>query len=144
VYTSVTHIWLGANEVDELVLAITNKLLARNLRFRRLLLFDARKMLLSRLCADEFCVLWSYFLTSSGGKDDGSAPDNIDSIRVELAAVDDKRRRRELCQLISSHFVFSFLLCTVLFVGSTVYCDRVVSFFSFFINCFFAFRSLWL
>jgi hypothetical protein len=55
-------------------------------------------MLLSRLCADEFGVLWSYFLTSSEGEDDGSAPDNIDSIRAELAAVVDERRRRELCR----------------------------------------------
>jgi len=98
VNTSVTSIKLEVNEVDESVRAVADKLLARNLRIRRLLLFDARQMLLSRLCADEFGVLWSYFLTSSEVVDDGSAPDNIDSIRAELAAVVEERLRRELCR----------------------------------------------
>jgi hypothetical protein len=98
VNTSVTSIKLDMNDVDESVRAAANTLTARNLRFRRLLLFDARQMLLSRLCADEFGVLWSYFLTSSKSVEDGLAPDNIDSIRAELAAVVDERHRRELCR----------------------------------------------
>jgi hypothetical protein len=55
-------------------------------------------MLLSRLCADEFGVLWRYFIDSSAGDDDGAAPENIDSMRIELAAVVTERARRELCR----------------------------------------------
>jgi hypothetical protein len=56
-------------------------------------LFDARQMLLSRLCGDECGVLWQYFIKSSVGEDDGAAPANIDAIRVELAAVVNERLR---------------------------------------------------
>ena len=55
-------------------------------------------MLMSRLCGDEFGVLWKYFIASSAGKDDGAAPDNIESIRIELAAVVTERQRLELCR----------------------------------------------
>jgi hypothetical protein len=86
------------------------EVLGRNTRFRCLFLFDARQMLLSVLCADECGVSWPYFANeyekygSLGGRrccrelcGDGSkphAPDQIEAIRVEFAAVVEERRRR--------------------------------------------------
>jgi hypothetical protein len=95
---SVTNIDLFDSEVDESVCVIVDKLFARNKRIRRLLLFDARKMLLSRLCSDEIGVVWLYFLNNSNGADDGTAPADIESIRAELAVVVDEHYRRKLCQ----------------------------------------------
>jgi hypothetical protein len=93
----VTAIDLTDNGLDESVCAIVDIMLARNRRFRCLLLFDARRVLLSRLCNDEVGVVWSYFLASFGvDADDGAAPGNIEWIRVELAAFVDERCRREL------------------------------------------------
>jgi DNA repair exonuclease SbcCD ATPase subunit len=100
VNTSLTAIFLDGNAVDEKlrarVCALANE---RNVRFRRLLLFDARQMLLSRLrgSGDECGVVWLYFIESSANDvDDGAVPDDIDSIRIELAAVVTERRRREM------------------------------------------------
>jgi hypothetical protein len=98
VNTSVSTLELDGNGIDESNRAIVDALVARNKRFRSLFLFDARQMLMSRLCSDEFGVLCKYFIASSAGKDDGAAPDDIESIRVELAAVVNERRRRELCR----------------------------------------------
>jgi hypothetical protein len=92
----VTSIELYGNVIEKSNRASVDALIARNKRFRSLFLFDARQMLMSRLCSDEFGVLWSY--ESSAGDDDGAAPDDIESIRVELAAVVDERQRRELCR----------------------------------------------
>jgi hypothetical protein len=97
VNTSVTMINLDDTELDESYYARVDELTARNKGFRQLFLFDARQMLMSRLCSDEFGVLWSYFFTDAK-VDDGAAPDDIESIRVELAAVVKERRRRELCR----------------------------------------------
>jgi septal ring factor EnvC (AmiA/AmiB activator) len=55
-------------------------------------------MLLSRLrgSGDECGVVWLYFISSNAGNDDGAVPDDIESIRIDLAAVVNERRRREL------------------------------------------------
>jgi hypothetical protein len=37
-----------------------------------------------------------FFIGSDAGDDDGAVPDDIESIRIELAAVVNERRRREL------------------------------------------------
>jgi hypothetical protein len=92
--TSVTDIGFE----DESEWDIITALVARNKRFRSLFLFDARQMLMSRLCSDEFGVLWKYFIASSAGDDDGAVPDNVESIRIELAAVVNERQRREHCR----------------------------------------------
>jgi hypothetical protein len=81
---------------DESEWDMITALVPRNKRFRSLFLFDARQMLMSRLCSDEFGVLWSYFIDSSAGDDDGAVPDNIASIRFELVAIVNERRRDEL------------------------------------------------
>jgi hypothetical protein len=81
---------------DESLCAAVQRLVTRNSRFRRLCLYDAREMLKLRLCSDEYGVVWSYFITSSAGTDDGAAPDNVESLRVEMAAVVDERRHYAL------------------------------------------------
>jgi hypothetical protein len=50
-------------------------------------------MLLWLMCADECGVVWLYLL-ESGDKDGIVAPDNVESIRAEFAAVVAERRRR--------------------------------------------------
>jgi hypothetical protein len=67
--------------------------MARNKRLRRLFLFDARRMLLSVMCADECGVVWPYLL-DSGDTDGIVAPDNVETLRAEFAAVVEERRRR--------------------------------------------------
>jgi methyl-accepting chemotaxis protein len=69
-------------------------LVARNRRLRQLFLFDARRMLLSLMCADECSVVWPYLL-KSGDTDGEVAPSNLEMIRAEFAAVVEERRRRE-------------------------------------------------
>jgi septal ring factor EnvC (AmiA/AmiB activator) len=60
-------------------------------------LFDARRMLLSLMCADECSVTWPYLLVK-GDTDGIVAPDNLETIRAEFASVVEERRRRELCR----------------------------------------------
>jgi hypothetical protein len=99
VNTSLTSVFFGFdNAIDASKIGCVNALLSRNKRLRSLFLFDARQMLLSRLCGDEFGVLWSYFIASSAGTDDGAAPYDIDAIRRELATVVNERQRRDLCR----------------------------------------------
>jgi hypothetical protein len=74
-------------------LALADTLIALNKRFRHLFLFDAWRMLLSLICADECGVVWPYFL-ENGDKDGITAPDNIETLRAEFAAVAEERRRR--------------------------------------------------
>jgi hypothetical protein len=50
-------------------------------------------MLLSLMCADECGVVWPYLL-ASGDKDGIVAPDNVEMVRAEFAAVVEERRRR--------------------------------------------------
>jgi hypothetical protein len=98
VNTLLTTIYLEGDAVDEKMCDKVDALTDRNERFRRLFLFDARQMLLSRLrgCGDECGVVWLYFIASNADNDDGAVPDDIESIRIDLAAVVDERRRREL------------------------------------------------
>jgi hypothetical protein len=56
-------------------------------------LFDARRMLLSIMCADECGVVWPYLL-ERGDTDGVAAPDNLESIRAEFEGVVAERRRR--------------------------------------------------
>jgi hypothetical protein len=85
--TSVTSINIG-DTVD-----ILDDVLARNKQLRRMFLFDTRKMLLSVVCSDLCGVVWPYLL-DSGDTDGMEAPDNIDELRAEFAAVVEKRRGR--------------------------------------------------
>jgi hypothetical protein len=72
VNTSLTRIDLDGNyNIDKSNRARIDALIARNKRFRSLFLFDARKMLLSLMCADECGVVWPYLLGS--GNTDGCA-----------------------------------------------------------------------
>jgi Ran GTPase-activating protein (RanGAP) involved in mRNA processing and transport len=57
VNTSVAHIDIRSNALGESNRASIKSLLARNNRLRRLFLFDARQMLLSLMCADEYGVV---------------------------------------------------------------------------------------
>jgi hypothetical protein len=50
-------------------------------------------MLLSLMCADECGVVWPYLL-ESGNTDGIAAPDNVEMIRAEFAAVVEERHRR--------------------------------------------------
>jgi hypothetical protein len=93
VNTSLTGINLDENAIDESNRASINALVARNKRFRSLFLFDARRMLLSLMCADECGVVWPYLL-ERGDKDGIVVPDNVAAIRAEFAAVFEERRRR--------------------------------------------------
>jgi Ran GTPase-activating protein (RanGAP) involved in mRNA processing and transport len=94
VNTSVTEINLGNNEIDASHRAKVDKLIARNKCLRQLFLFDARKMLLSVLCADECGALWPYVLDDNDKFTGVSlAPDNVELLRVEFAAVVEERRR---------------------------------------------------
>jgi hypothetical protein len=92
----VTKVDLRANNIDASGLANVNKLIARNERLRQLFLFDARKMLLSVLCADECGALWLYLLEGDDLCVIARPPANLDSLRAEFAAVVEDRRRREL------------------------------------------------
>jgi hypothetical protein len=93
VNTSLTDIDLSDNAIDESNRASVEALVARNKRFRSLFLFDARRMLLSLMCADECGVVWPYLL--GRGKTDGKiAADAAETIRAEfLEDVVAERRR---------------------------------------------------
>jgi hypothetical protein len=67
---------------------------AREKRLRHLFLFDARKMLLSLMCADECGVVWPYLLDGDD-MDVGAAPDDVETLRAEFADVVKERRRRD-------------------------------------------------
>jgi Ran GTPase-activating protein (RanGAP) involved in mRNA processing and transport len=98
VNTSVAIFVLHGNGIDAATDTVVKELLARNERLRCLFLFDARQLLLAsfRGCADEFNVTWSYFVDSGDtvGIDVAPAPEHIEALRVEFAAVVDERRRR--------------------------------------------------
>jgi hypothetical protein len=90
----VTKMDISEHEIGASGCAHIDKLLARNDRLRHLFLFDARKMLLSVLCADECGVLWPYGDDKTCGI---KAPAHIETLRGEFPAVVEERRRRELC-----------------------------------------------
>jgi hypothetical protein len=89
---SVTTISLHHNVIDESNIASINALIARNKRLRCLFLFEARRMLLSLMCADECGVVWPYLL-ESGDNDGIVAPDNVAEY---LDVVAERRRRLQL------------------------------------------------
>jgi Ran GTPase-activating protein (RanGAP) involved in mRNA processing and transport len=93
VNTSVTYISLYDNAIDESNISSIDAVTARNKHFRSLFLFDARRMLLSLMCADECGVVWPYLL-GNGNTDGVVAPDHLESIRAELAGVVAERRSR--------------------------------------------------
>jgi hypothetical protein len=85
VNTSLTKLNLSdcvfhTDEGDAMALAYVGTLVARNMRFSRLFLFDARWKLLSLMCADECGVVWPYLL----GNNFNHAYDDVETIRVEF------------------------------------------------------------
>jgi hypothetical protein len=89
----VTSINIVGNEVGAEVTASINALTARNMRFRRLFLSDARQMLLSVLCADEYGVVWPYVL--EGDNLTAVKARGVDqTLRTEFAAVVEERCHR--------------------------------------------------
>jgi hypothetical protein len=62
VNTSLTNLNLDNNRIDASDRAPVVDLIARNIRLRRLFIFDARKMLRSLMCSDECGVVWPYLL----------------------------------------------------------------------------------
>jgi hypothetical protein len=94
VNTTVTQIDLIGNEIGESTRASIDALLARNERFRRLILFDgAQRQLLSLMCADECGVVWPYVL-KNGVCQLWFGAYNVESIRADFAVVVEERRRR--------------------------------------------------
>jgi Ran GTPase-activating protein (RanGAP) involved in mRNA processing and transport len=93
VNTSLTRIDLSGAGIDESNRASLNALVALNERLRHLFLFDARRMLLSLMCADECGVVWPYLLDADD-RDVGESSDNVETLRAEFAAVVEERRRR--------------------------------------------------
>jgi Ran GTPase-activating protein (RanGAP) involved in mRNA processing and transport len=91
---SVTFIDLDGNPIAAEHIASIKELVDRNLRFRRLFLFHARKMLLSLLCADECGVVWPYLLESDEVNDGKVVPENVEALCAELQGVVAERRSR--------------------------------------------------
>jgi hypothetical protein len=87
VNTSVTNIDLRHNQIDESILATVNELTSRNRRLRHLFLYDARRMLLSVMCADECGVVWPYLLESDDITDGIAVPDDIDALRATFTSL---------------------------------------------------------
>jgi hypothetical protein len=87
VNTSLTCVNLSFNGINESNLATVRELTARKERLRHLFLFDARRMLLSLMCADECGVVWPYLLRSSSITDGVAAPDDIDALRATFASI---------------------------------------------------------
>jgi hypothetical protein len=98
VNTSLTSIALAGNAIDEPNSVSLEALIARNKRFRSLFLFDARRMLLSLMCADECGVVWPYLLKRVD-KDVGIVePADVETIRAEfMSDVVAERHRRLQC-----------------------------------------------
>jgi hypothetical protein len=94
VNTSVTTIDLYDNKIDESKDKHLWKLIRRNIRLRRLFLFDARKMLLSVMCADWCGIVWPYLLDGADLDTMKVVPDNVETLRAEFAVVVEERRRR--------------------------------------------------
>jgi hypothetical protein len=93
VNTSMTCVNIDRNTTDKAICASVDALVARNKRLRCLFLFDARKMLLSLMCADECGVVWPYLL-GIGNKDGMVVPDDVETIRAEILDVVAERRCR--------------------------------------------------
>jgi Ran GTPase-activating protein (RanGAP) involved in mRNA processing and transport len=88
VTTSVTTISLYNNDINASILTTVSNLIARNKRLRHLFLYDARRMLLSVMCADECGVVWPYFLGRGRGSTDGIVvPDDVAALRATFASI---------------------------------------------------------
>jgi hypothetical protein len=99
VNTSVTKINLDGNGISTPLCVKIDNLIACNERLRQLFLFDARRMLLSVLCADECGVLWPYVLDAKDALTGVSlAAGTVETLRAEFAAVVEERRRRDPCR----------------------------------------------
>jgi hypothetical protein len=88
VNTSLLDVSLFANvAIDASILATIRESTDRNKRLQHLFLYDARRMLLSLMCADECGVVWPYFLESGNIMDGIVVPANIDVLRATLASI---------------------------------------------------------
>jgi hypothetical protein len=88
----VTIISLHNNDINASILATVRGLIARNKRLRHLFLFDARRMLLSVMCADECGVVWPYLFGRGSRRLTWTrvgiaAPDDIDALRATFASI---------------------------------------------------------
>jgi hypothetical protein len=92
------------NKINASHSASVKALAARNTLIRSLFLFDARRMLLSLMCADECGVVWPYLL-KKGDKDGVVAPDNVETIRAEFAVVVEERRLRRVAAAVRNRQV---------------------------------------
>jgi hypothetical protein len=91
VTTSVTRFSLADNDINDSIIATIGELTDRNKRLQHLFLYDARRMLLSLMCADECGVVWPYLL-GRGNTDGVAAPNDIDVLRVAFASIVMARR----------------------------------------------------
>jgi hypothetical protein len=59
-------------------------------------------MMISAMCSDWCGVVWPYYALESDDIEDGKvAPDDVEAVRAEFAAVVEDRRRRRLLALAS-------------------------------------------
>jgi hypothetical protein len=98
------RIALDDDAIDESNRVSVEGMAARNTRFCSLFLFDARRMLLSLMCADKCGVVWPYLL-KKGDKDGVVAPDNVETIRAEFAVVVEERRLRRVAAAVRNRQV---------------------------------------
>jgi hypothetical protein len=87
VNTSVTTIHLSFNDINASILATVSNSTDRNKRLRHLFLYDARRMLLSVMCADECGVVWPYLLERCNITDGVAPPDDINALRATFASI---------------------------------------------------------
>jgi hypothetical protein len=93
--TSVTTTRIDGNQINESNLATVRELTDRKKRLRHLFLYDARRMLLSLMCADECGVVWPYLLGSDNIRDGVAVPtNNIVALRATLVSIVAERQRR--------------------------------------------------
>jgi hypothetical protein len=94
VNTSVTKIQLDKNTISASDRAHVDKLMARNNRLRHLFIFDARKMLLPLMCADDCGVVWPDLLEGDDLNVIAAPHEYVKTLCVKFAAVVEERRRR--------------------------------------------------
>jgi predicted lipoprotein with Yx(FWY)xxD motif len=110
VNTSVTIIYLHVNGIDESIRATVRELIDRNKRLWHLFLYDARRMLLSVMCADECGVVWPYLLGRGNITDGIAAPDDIDALRATHDSIVVERLRHLF--LFDARRMLLSLMCT--------------------------------
>jgi hypothetical protein len=87
VNTSLTFIKLYGNRSSASILTTFRESADRNKCLRHLFLYDARRMLLSLMCADECGVVWPHLLERGDITDGVAAPDDIDALRATFASI---------------------------------------------------------